>query len=111
MKAIEIVKTYDESDCTSVGWLFELRRRSDGEYFISATYRTRWQGSRNGVRWEADLGLYDKETALDAAQEHIDALCVDEQYGYGWPFNSAIDGRVDSFELTWVKSSNGHIVR
>lgn len=111
MKAIFIDRTYDDNSITATGYDFHLRRRRSGEFFLSATYRTRWQGSRTGVRWEADLGLYDKEEALAEAKAVIADLVDGNEHGYGWTFDGPVDDHVQVYAIDWYKTNNGFKVQ
>ena len=97
MKAIEIGQAYAPSDLTSTGWVFHLRRRRSGRYFVSAICYTRWQGSRIGERWEIDLapGLAIAEAEAEAAAQDIfESFCdIETEQGYAL-FEAAYDGRI-----------------
>lgn len=54
-KAIAELSTRNPQDCTSTGYDFTLY--ADGH--VSAVYRSRWQGSRDGARYITDAGAVD----------------------------------------------------
>lgn len=62
MKPTATIRTYDTNDCTATGYRFDLYPNGR----ISATSRSRWQGSRTGERYITAPGYVD-ETILPGA--------------------------------------------
>lgn len=97
MKILATIDTSDFNDCVNTGYRVNLY--SDGH--LSATYRTCWQGSRDGVRYITDPNHVDV-TSIDADEEDHDALAL---------LTSAFrDVRPDE-DPGWRKVRNGWIVR
>lgn len=74
----------DFNDCVNCGYMWTLY--ADGH--ISAEYVTRWQGTRNGVRYVSEPGYVDfehwqgftPEETLKAVRENIDDLTLDYDF-------------------------------
>ena len=71
MKKLAHLDTTDFNDCINTGYRFTLY--SDGH--ISATYRTRWQGSRDGIRYITKPAYVDVST-INANEPDNDALAL-----------------------------------
>lgn len=114
MKAIEIGRTYDPDSITSTGYTFHLRRRRSGRYFVSATYRTRWQGSRTGERWEMNLapGLAISEAEAAAHDVFESFMNIKAEQGFAL-FEAAIG--VDVIRQapygTWRRTERGRVIQ
>lgn len=68
-------RTYDPSDCTSVGWAFEWHAGR-----LMAEKRSRWQGSRDGIRV-----IIDKMSLKDARnwiKNELPKIIKDQQYNF-----------------------------
>jgi len=95
---ITSTRTYDPTDCATVGW--DVTLYSDGH--LAAQRRDCWQGSTSGERWVTDPGRVDyrepddPETTADD-QAHVemvkDLKCFEREWGdyqsrgytsYGW---------------------------
>ena len=97
MKILATLDTADFNDCVNTGYRFNLY--SDGH--ISATYRTRWQGSRDGARYITDPAYVDAST-IDTDDPDHDALAL---------LTSAVQDVQPSDDTSWRQVRRGWIVR
>ena len=97
MKILATLDTADFNDCVTTGYRFALY--SDGH--LSATYHTRWQGSRDGARYITDPVYVDVST-IDADDPDRDALAI---------LTSAVQDVQPSDARGWRQVRRGWIVR
>jgi hypothetical protein len=97
MKILATLDTADFNDCVNTGYRFNLY--SDGH--LSATYSTRWQGSRDGARYITDPAYVDVST-IDASDDDHDALAL---------LTSAVQDVQPSDDRGWRQVRRGWIVR
>lgn len=91
------VRTFDPQNICSTGYTFTLY----GDGHVSAEYRSRWQGSRNGVRFVTDPGYVDL-SSIDSDDIDNDAEAL---------LTSAVTNICVEDNSSWRQTRRGHIVR
>ena len=107
MKAKEIKRTFTDA-IVSVGYIYELRKRRDGTFFLSATGYSRWQGSVSDDRWEYDLDADTLIGAKEEAETFCSAMNPGEEFNYSPDFN---DAQIGENVNGWVKTRKGHVIQ
>ena len=82
-------RTYDPSDCTSVGWAFEWHAGR-----LMAEKRNRWQGARDGIR--VFIGKMSLKDARKWIKEELPNILKDQR---------------DDFQYLYPVTNKGYWVR
>lgn len=97
MKILATLDTADFGDCVNTGYTFTLY--SDGH--LSAEYRTRWQGSRDGARYITAPGHVDASGIVEGNPD-ADALAK---------LTMAVQDCSPSEDRDWKQTRRGWIVQ
>jgi hypothetical protein len=97
------ITTCDDDDCTKTGHTVALY--ADGR--VSATYHTRWQGSRDGCRHVLHSAV--DVSKIDSRDQNQDAEAV---LTAAWDNHLAesLDGQEFTGSGPWTMTQSGHIV-